>query len=47
MYKTTEKKQYEKPKMKVQPVRAQATLMQCSSYPNNECPTNWEIVVED
>jgi hypothetical protein len=30
MYKTTEKKQYEKPKMKVQPVRAQATLMQCS-----------------
>ena len=30
MYKTTEKKQYEKPKMKVQPVRAQAPLMACS-----------------
>lgn len=41
MYKTTEKKQYEKPKMKVQQVRAQATLMQES------LPDSLKICVED
>ncbi len=41
MYKTTEKKQYEKPKMKVQPVRAQATLMQGS------LPDTLKVCVED
>lgn len=30
MHKTTEKKQYKKPQMKVQPVRAQTSLMACS-----------------
>lgn len=40
MYKTTEKKQYEKPKMKVQLVKAQATLMQES------LPDSLKICVE-
>jgi hypothetical protein len=31
MYKTTEKKQYEKPKMKVHPLKVQSKLMQPTS----------------
>lgn len=37
MHKITEKKQYKKPQMKVQPVRAQAPLMACSTG-IGQCP---------
>ena len=46
MHKTTEKKQYEKPKMKVQPVRAQTSLMACSEYPGGQCPNSFEIIFD-